>query len=68
MNLFLPTAPSYINKITEHSRELDGEAPTKKLNLTNEIPVIYSVSKLFGAHRKSDYICVSTMPLNLQIP
>ena len=42
MKLFLQTVPSRQDQMTKHSRELDEEAPPKKLNLTDQVPAIQS--------------------------
>ena len=58
MKLFLSTGPSHQDTITKRSRKLDREAPSEKLNLTDQVPAIYTVSKLFDAHRNSYHIYV----------
>ena len=39
--------------ITKPSRELDGKAPPNKLKLTDQVPAVYAISKLLGAHQNS---------------
>ena len=39
--------------ITKHSRRLDGEAPPKKLNVTDQVLAISTVSNLLSAPQKT---------------